>query len=60
VAGGWRILYKEGLYQLYAATNIIRVIKSRRVLWAGHVAHMGEMRNAYRIFIGKPKGQKPL
>jgi hypothetical protein len=52
VAGGWRRLYNEEFYNTYASPNIIMVIKSRRMRWAGHVACMGEIRNAY-IFTGK-------
>jgi hypothetical protein len=59
VAGGWRILHNE-LHNLYAKPNIIRVIKRRRMGWVGHVTHMGEMRNAYKILVGKPEGKRPL
>jgi hypothetical protein len=45
---------------LHSSLNIIRMIKSRRVRWAGHVARMGEKRNAYGILVGKPEGKKPL
>jgi hypothetical protein len=45
---------------LYASTNLIGVIKSRRIKWAGHVARMGEMRNAYNTLVGKPEGYRPL
>jgi hypothetical protein len=45
---------------LYSSPNIIRMIKSRRMRWAGHVARMGEKRNAYRILVGKPEGRGPL
>jgi hypothetical protein len=45
---------------LYSSPNIIRIIKSRRIRWAGHVARMGEKRNAYRILVGKPEGKRPL
>jgi hypothetical protein len=45
---------------LYSSPNIIRMIKSRRMRWAGHVARMGETRNAYRILVGKPEGKRPL
>jgi hypothetical protein len=51
VAGDWRRLHNEELYNLYASPNIIRVIKSRRMRWAGHVTHMGEMKNSYEILI---------
>jgi hypothetical protein len=48
------------LYALYSSPNIIRVIKSRRPRWAGHVARMGERRGAYRALVGKPEGRRPL
>jgi hypothetical protein len=57
VAGGWRRLRNEELHNLYTSPNIIRVIKSRRIRWAEHVARMGEMRNVYKILIGKPEGR---
>jgi hypothetical protein len=57
---GWRRLHNEELHNLYASQNIIRVIKSRRMRWAGHAAHLGEMVNEYNILIGKPEGQRPL
>jgi hypothetical protein len=60
VVGGWSILHEDELYKLYASPNTIRVIRSRRMRWVGHVASMGEMRYAYNIFIGKPEGNKPL
>jgi hypothetical protein len=50
----------EELHNLYSSPNIIRMIKSRRVRLAWHVAHMGEKQNAYRILVGKPEGKKPL
>jgi len=50
----------KGLHDLYCLTEIIRVIKSRRIKWEGHVARMGERRSAYRILVGKPEGKKPL
>jgi hypothetical protein len=55
VAGGWRRLHNEELHNLYASSNIIRVIKSRKIKEAGRVARMGEMRNAYNILVGKPE-----
>jgi hypothetical protein len=58
--GGWRKLYNEELYNLYSSPSIIRMIKSRRMRWAGHVARMGEKRNAYRILVGKPEGKRLL
>jgi hypothetical protein len=54
--GGWRKLHNEELHKLYSSPSIIRIIKSRRMRWAAHVARMWEKRNAYRILVGKPKG----
>jgi hypothetical protein len=54
VMGDWSKLHNEELHNLYSSPNIIRMIKSRRVRWVGHVARMGEKRNAYRIFVEKP------
>jgi hypothetical protein len=51
--------YKD-LHDLYSSPNIIRIIKSRRMRWAWHVARMGQNRNAHRYFVGKPKGKRPL
>jgi hypothetical protein len=51
VTGGWRKLHNEELHSLYSSPSIIRMIKSRRMRWAGHVARMGEKRNAYRILL---------
>jgi hypothetical protein len=59
VTGGWRKLHNEKLHSLYSSPNIIRVTKSRRMRWAGHVACMGMMRNVYRILFGKPVGKRP-
>jgi hypothetical protein len=53
-------MYNEELHNLYSSPNIIRTIKSRRMRWAGHVARMGEKRNAYRILVGKSEGRRPL
>jgi hypothetical protein len=47
-------------HNLYSSLSIIRMIKSRRMTWAGHVARMGEKRNAYRILVGKPEAKRPL
>jgi hypothetical protein len=58
--GKWRRLHNEELNDLYSSPNIIRVIKSRRIRWAGHVARMGEKRGAYRILVGRPEGRRPL
>jgi hypothetical protein len=60
VIGGWRELHNEELHNLYCSPNIIRIIKSGRVRWAGYVARMGEKRTAYRILVGKPEGKRPL
>jgi hypothetical protein len=60
VTGGWRKLHNEELRNLYSSSCIIRIIKSRKMSWAGHVARMGEKRNAYRILVGKPEGKRPL
>jgi hypothetical protein len=56
----WRKLNNEELNDLYCSPNIVQVIKSRRMRWAGHVAHMGEERGVYRVLVGKPKGKRPL
>jgi hypothetical protein len=53
-------LHNEELHNLYSSPNIIRIIKSRRMRWAGHVARMEETRNTYRILVGKPEGKRPL
>jgi hypothetical protein len=56
---GGRKLHNSELCNLYVLTNIIRVIKSRRMRWAGHMACVGEMRNAYKILVRKPEGKRP-
>jgi hypothetical protein len=56
----WRKLHNEKLHDLYSSPNIVRVIKSRRMRWAGHVAWMGEGRGMYRVLVGKPEGKRPL
>jgi hypothetical protein len=58
--GGWRKLHNEELNDLYSSPNIFRVIKSRSLRWAGHVAHKGERRGVYRVLVGKPEGKRPL
>jgi hypothetical protein len=60
VTGEWRKLRNEGLYDLYSSPIIVRVIKSRRLRWVGHVAWMGEGRDVYRVFVGKPEGKRPM
>jgi hypothetical protein len=60
VVGGWRKLHNEELHNLYCSPSIIRMIKSKRMKWAGHVGCMGEKRNAYRILVGTREGKRPL
>jgi hypothetical protein len=60
VTGGWRKLYNEELRNLYYSPSIIRIIKSRRMRWTGHVARMGEKRNVYRLLVGKSEEKRPL
>jgi hypothetical protein len=60
VTGGWRKLHNEELHNLYSSPSIIRIIKSWRMRWAGHVARMGEKRNVCRSLVGKPEGKRPL
>jgi hypothetical protein len=60
VIGGWRKLHNDELHNLYSSPSIIRIIKSRSIRWAGHVARMGDKRNVYRLLIGKTKGKRPL
>jgi len=56
----WIKLHNEKLNDLYFSPNIVRVIKSRRMRWVGHVARMGEGRGVYRVLVGKPEGKRPL
>jgi hypothetical protein len=58
--GGWRKLHNEELHGLYSSPSIVRVVKARRMRWAGYVARMGEVRGAYNIFVGRPEGRIPL
>jgi hypothetical protein len=58
--GSWKKLHNDELHSLYSSPNIIRVIKSRRMRWAGHVARMGEGRGVYRFLVGRPEGKRPL
>jgi hypothetical protein len=60
VTGGWRKLHNEDLHNLYSSPSIMRIIKSRRMRWAGHVARMGEKRNVYRLLVGMAEGKRPL
>jgi hypothetical protein len=60
VAGGWETLHNEELHNLYTLPNIIRVIKSRWMRWAGHGATMDEMRNACKILVEELEGTKAL
>jgi hypothetical protein len=60
VTGKWIKLHNEELNDLYAPPNIVRVIKSRRMRWAGHVARMGEGKVVYRVLVEKPEGKRPL
>jgi hypothetical protein len=58
--GSWRKLHNDELHGLYSSPNIVRVIKSRRMRWAGHVACMGEGRGVYCVLVWRPKGKRPL
>ena len=60
VTGEWRKLHNEELNELYSLPNIVRVVKLRRMRWAGHVAHMGENRGVHRVLVGKPERKRPL
>jgi hypothetical protein len=56
----WRRLHNEKLYELYSSPNIIRLIKLRRMRWAGHMVRMGNRRGVYRVLVGRPEGNTPL
>jgi hypothetical protein len=56
----WRKVHNDELHSLYSSPNIVRVIKPRRMRWAGHVARMGEGRIVYRVLVGRPEGKRPL
>jgi hypothetical protein len=58
VTGEWRKLHNEELKYFYSLPNIVRVVKSRRIRWAGHVARIGEKRGVYRVLVGKPEGKR--
>ena len=60
VTGEWRKLHNEELNYLYALPHIVRVIKLRKMRWAGHVARMGEEKGVYRFLVGKSEGKRPL
>jgi len=60
VTGEWRRLHNEELNDLYCSPNILRVIKSRRMRWAGHVARMGEESGVYRVLVRKLEGKRPM
>ena len=60
VAGEWRKLHNEELNDQSSAPNVVRVIKSKRMRWAGHVARVGERKGVYRVLVGKPEGKRPL
>jgi hypothetical protein len=58
--GAWRKLHDDEIHRLHSSPNIVRVIKSRRIKWAGHVTRMGEGRGVYRVLVGRPDGKRPL
>ena len=60
VTGKWRKLHNEELNDVYCSPNIVRMIKSRRMRWVGHVARMGDRRVVYRVLVGKPERRRPL
>jgi len=60
VTGEWKKLHNEELNVLYSSSNIVRVITSRRIRWAGHVARMGKKRGVYRVLVGEPEGKRLL
>jgi hypothetical protein len=58
--GSWRKLHNDELHNLYSSLNVVRVIKSRRMRWAGHVARMEEGRGVYRVLVRRSEGKRPL
>jgi hypothetical protein len=60
VTGEWRKVHSKELHNLYSSPDIIRQVKSRRMMWAGYVARMGEERRVYIVLVGKPEGKRPL
>ena len=59
ITGEWRKLHNEELNDLYSSPNIVRVVKSRRMRWAGHVARVEEGRGVHKVLVGKPEGKRP-
>ena len=60
MTGEWRRLHNEELHGLYDSPDVVKIMKSRRLRWAGHVARMGEKRRLYSILVGRPDGKRPL
>jgi len=60
VSGQWRKLRNDELNDLYSSPDIVRVMKSRRMRWAGHVARVGKRRGVYRVLVGKSEGKRPI
>jgi len=60
VTGEWRRLPNEELNDLYSSPNVVRVMKSRKMRWAGHAARMGRVAGVYRVLVGEPEGERPL
>jgi hypothetical protein len=60
IRGEWRKVHNEELNDLYCSPKIVRVIKSRRMRWAGHIVRIGEGRGVHRVLVGKPEGKRPL
>jgi hypothetical protein len=58
--GGWRKLHNEEHHNLYSSPSIIKIIKSRKMRWEGHVARIGEKRNVYRLLVGMPAEKRLL
>jgi transcription termination factor 2 len=58
--GSWRTLQNDEFHSLYSSPNMVRMMKSRRMRWAGHVARMEEGRCVYRVLVGRPEGKRPL
>jgi hypothetical protein len=58
IMGEWRKLHNEDLHDLYSSPSIMKIIKSRRMRWTGHLTRMRERRNEYRLLVGKPEGNR--